>query len=130
MVMELVPNEKKYWDFIRTLRNNERVQVGFIEKVNIIPEQQADYMNIYKDNYYVCLLNGKPVGYIGVIDGDIRVATHPNFQGQGIGVFMIRQLHNIHPKAYAKIKIDNIPSLKAFEKAGFKIKYYILENND
>jgi RimJ/RimL family protein N-acetyltransferase len=40
---------------------------------------------------------------------------------------MIREFSNIKNDIYAKIKIDNVASIKAFEKAGYEKKYYILE---
>jgi hypothetical protein len=40
---------------------------------------------------------------------------------------MIREITRIRPNVFAKIKIDNKSSLKAFEKAGYVKKYYLLE---
>ncbi len=45
-----------------------------------------------------------PIGYIGVIDNDIRVATHPDHQGKGVGSFMVNEIMKIHPNAFAKVK--------------------------
>jgi len=125
--LKLVPNERIYYEFIRTLRNDERVQHGFIQRVQITPEEQRAYMEKYGDCYYICLCDGQPAGYAGVIDRDIRVATHPDFQKKGVGKFMIQEIMKIFPDAYAKIKVDNQASLKLFASAGFKPKYYILE---
>ena len=33
----------------------------------------------------VCTLEDTPVGFVGQVDGDIRVATHPEYQGMGVG---------------------------------------------
>ena len=71
--------------------------------------------------------DGIPAGYVGVIDRDIRVATHPDFQGMGVGKFMINQVMEMHSDAFAKVKIDNEASIKLFEKCGFKKVFYILE---
>ena len=73
------------------------------------------------------MIDGTPAGYVGVIDRDIRVATHPDYQGKGVGKFMINAMMNLHPDAFAKVKIENIPSLRLFEACGFTKKYYILE---
>ena len=64
--------------------------------------------------------------YVWLMD-DIRVATHPDFQGKGVGKFMIESLMEAHPLSFAKVKIDNEASLGLFESCGFKRKYYILE---
>ena len=79
--------------------------------------------------FYVCLVNNEPAGYVGVINSDIRVATHPDFQGKGVGKYMINQLMEMHPDAFAKVKIDNEASTRLFEACGFKKKYYILEKD-
>ena len=77
--------------------------------------------------FYICLDKDKPIGYIGVINKDIRVATHPDYQGNGVASFMVREVMKIHPDAFAKVKIENEASLRLFESCGFKKKYFILE---
>ncbi len=129
-MMELVENKKEYWEFIRNLRNHPDVKTGFVFQDYISEEQQKAYMSKYGDCFYICLVDEKPAGYVGVIEDDIRVATHPDFQGMGVGKYMINQLMSLHPNAFAKVKIDNIASIKLFEKCGFKKSFYILEKND
>ena len=125
--MELIKNSPKHWEFIRNLRNMNGVRQGFIEQNPIDEIQHATYMLKYNNNFWICVDNDEPMGYIGVIDNDIRVATHPNFQGQGIGSFMINEIMKLHPDAFAKVKLDNEASLRLFEKCGFKKRYYLLE---
>jgi RimJ/RimL family protein N-acetyltransferase len=121
MELRLVKNEEKYFDFIRQLRNDEENQSGFIDKVNITSEQQKNYMKKYKDNYFVCLQKQNPVGYIGVIEDDIRVCTEKHSKGKGIGFFMLSEIIKIYPEATAKILKDNVISLKLFQKCNFVI---------
>ena len=78
-------------------------------------------------NFFICLDNEKPVGYIGVINNDIRVATHPEYQGKGVAKFMVNEVMKVYPEAFAKVKIENEASLRLFESCGFKKKYFILE---
>ena len=127
MNLEFKKNKKKYWEFIRLLRSDKRVQSGFIEQSTVTRKEQETYMNKYNNNYYVCLCDNVPCGFIGEIDGDIRLCTNPEYQGKGIGSFMIREITKIRPNIFAKIKLDNISSLRAFEKAGYVKKYYLLE---
>ena len=127
MDLELRKNNKKYWEFIRLLRSDKRVQSGFIEQSTITRKEQETYMNRYNNNYYVCFCDDIPCGFIGEIDGDIRLCTDPKYQGKGIGSFMIREITKIRPNIFAKIKLDNTSSLRAFEKAGYVKKYYLLE---
>ena len=117
---KLVQNEPKYWEFIRIVRNNPEMQKGFVEIVNITTEQQIEYMKKHNDEYYICLnANDEPIGYIGEVSDDIRVAVIPEFQRMGVGKFMINELIKLRPNCHAKMKFDNIASKKLFERCGF-----------
>lgn len=126
MYLELVTCERKYWNFIRTLRNKD--QNGFISKIHITESMQEEYMKKYSSQYRIALMNGiVPVGYVGVINNDIRVCVVDNFRNRGVGKFLIQESKKIWPGAQAKIKIDNTASIQLFESCGFKRKYYIYE---
>jgi ribosomal protein S18 acetylase RimI-like enzyme len=129
MVKEFVKNEKKYWEFIRQLRNHPEVKTGFIEQEHIDLFDHTLYMQRLGSYFYVCLVDGQPAGYVGVIANDIRVATHPDFQGNGVGKFMINELMSRHPNAAAKVKVDNEASLRLFERCGFEKRFYLLEKS-
>ena len=100
---------------------------GFIKTKFITAEEQEIYMSTNSKFYRVCLFEGKPVGYVGVIENDIRICTSPDFQGMGIAKFMLNEILKSYPNAFAKIKIDNLKSLKLFKSLGFKVKYQIME---
>ena len=127
--MEFVRNEKKYWEFIRLLRNDDRVKSGFIQQEAIERDQHEEYMSKNGDKFYLCLVYGEPAGYVGVIEDDIRVATHPDYQKMGVGLFMIKQVTKVFPGAIAKVKLENEASVKLFERAGFKKRYYLMEKD-
>ena len=124
---KIVHNHEKYHEFMRLLRNDSRVKKGFIEQKKVTKDQQKKYMKKFGKNYFICLINEKPAGYIGVIENDIRVATHPDFQGKGVALFMAKFIKKKFKNAQAKIKVENTASLKLFKKAGFKLKYYLYE---
>jgi len=124
--MKLVECTSDYWEFVRTLRTDARVAKGFIQQVDITPEEQKNYMSKYSSCYRIALLGGIPVGFVGVVDKDIRVCTHPDYQGRGIGKFMIDNCMHIWPEAFAKVKLDNEVSIKLFESCGFSKKFFIL----
>ena len=133
--MELVNCTKKYWEFVRELRMDERVIDGFIKTTHITPDMQEAYMTTHAKYYRIALVNGQPAGYIGVIEDDIRVCTHPDFFGMGVGKFMIKSAMAIWPTAYAKVKLGNIASDKLFISCGFEVSsrdekftYYKLKN--
>jgi ribosomal protein S18 acetylase RimI-like enzyme len=108
---------------------NPQVMDGFIKSEYITQEMQFEYMKKYSKFYRVAILEDVPVGYVGVIDGDIRICTEPNYQRKGVAKFMLNEILKIFPNAFAKIKLDNDASLKLFESLGFKKKYYILEKD-
>jgi ribosomal protein S18 acetylase RimI-like enzyme len=124
--MELVECSKEFWEFVRVLRNDERVQSGFIKSIHITEEMQEEYMSKHSQYYRIALVDGVPAGYVGVIEDDIRVCTDPFFQGKGVGKFMINKCMEIWPTAFAKVKVDNEASLRLFRSCGFKKKFYIL----
>ena len=126
-MIEIVPNEPQYFDFIRTLRNDERVKSGFIGQAPITPEQQNLYMAEHADDYIVAICDGVPAGYAGSVDDDIRVCTHPDFQGRGIGRALLEVLIERFPDSHAKVKVENVASLKLFESCGFTKTYVLLK---
>lgn len=125
--LKLVPNEEKYYEFIRVLRTcNENIN-GFISQENITEEQQFNYMSKYGEYYHICLMNDVPVGFVGVIDDDIRVATKSEYKKMGIGKFMINEIMKIYPNAKAKIKSNNFESMSLFKSCGFTDEYVIMK---
>ena len=52
--MEFVKNQEKYWEFIRQLRNDERVKSGFIEQSYITQESHLKYMEKYCKKTCAC----------------------------------------------------------------------------
>lgn len=131
MVKKFVKCTSEYWEFVRVLRNDPRVQEGFIVSSDITSEQQKKYMEIYSDNYRVALLDDIPVGYVGVIEDDIRICTHPDYQGLKIGKFMLEEIIKEFPSAYGKVKINNEASKNLFKSVGFTETFIIFtKNND
>ena len=118
--MELVNCTEEFWEFVRELRMDDSVISGFLETKPITKEQQKNYMKNHSDNYRIALIDKVPVGYVGVIENDIRVCTHPKFQGMGVGKFMIKHAMCTWPTATAKVKIGNVASDKLFISCGFE----------
>ena len=125
--MKLVQNSPQYWEFIRNLRNHPDVKGGFIQQAEITKEEHERHMLRFGLFYYICIVEDQPAGYVGAINRDIRVATHPNFQGMGVGTYMITEIMKFFPNATAKVKLENEASLRLFQKCNFKKKYYLLQ---
>ena len=115
----LVSCEKKYWEFVRNLRNDDRVKSGFIQSSHISKKSHITYMKKNFLNYKIALYKKKPAGYVGVIDKDIRVCTDPIFQGKGVGKFMINNAIKLWEDSIAKVKKNNKASLNLFNACGF-----------
>ena len=108
-----------YYEHIRLLRNDHRVQSGFLEQVSITPDQQLEYMNQHSDSYLIAIISNSFAGYAGSIDNDIRVCTHPDHQGLGVGKALIHAICHRFPSAQARIKPENKASQALFESCGF-----------
>jgi GNAT superfamily N-acetyltransferase len=119
MELKLVNCDTQYWEFVRELRLDFRVVTGFLNSNHIDPNQQKEYMTDNSDSYRIALVDGAPAGYIGVVENDIRVCTHPDFQGKGVGKFMINSAMQIWPNAEAKVKLSNKISAQLFISCGF-----------
>ena len=119
IAMKLVSNEEKYWEFVRELRLDRDNTSGFVDQVKITPEQQRSYMAKHGSCYHICLERESPVGWVGVVDDDIRVAVHPAHKGKGIGRFMINELMMLYPHAKAKVLLANEASRNLFLSCGF-----------
>ncbi len=116
----LVKNEPCYWEFIREVRNDPKIKIGFVDQITITPEQQRRYMEKHNNEYYICIdITGIPLGFIGEVNGDIRVAVKKQHQKKGIGRFMVLEFTKLHPNSYAKMKHNNMASKKLFESCGF-----------
>lgn len=112
-------NEEKYFEFIRNLRNDDSLISGFIEQVKITKEQQIKYMAKHKDEFFVALLNEEPIGFIGVVDNDVRLAVKKEFQRKGVASFMLKEVGKVYNSFGVQVKEDNIASIEMFKNNGF-----------
>ena len=124
-IAQVAPDQ---YEFVRALRNDSKTKQGFIVQDYITKEQQVKYMEVNNSNYYICFADGEPVGYVGVVESDIRVAVHPNYLNLGVGEFMVRYIMNKFPDASAKIRNTNLASKQLFEKCGFVPEFLIYKN--
>jgi RimJ/RimL family protein N-acetyltransferase len=125
--LTLVPCAEEYWEFVRALRTDPRTLHGFVDQADITPEQQRKYMQAHHQEYFIALADGRPVGFVGSVDGDIRVCTHPDFQRRGAATFMVTELMRRFPRSFAKIKSGNEASKRLFAACGFAPSFVIYE---
>ena len=125
MDLKLVECKREHWEFLRGLRNS--LKEGFVCQSEVPEEEHERFMGKNEKSYKVCLGDGEPVGFVGVINGDVRVGVDKRLQKQGVAKFMIKSLIESELDFYAKVKVNNEASIKLFESCGFIKKYYILE---
>ena len=125
MNLQLTSCTKEYWEFVRLLRIDHVNQEGFFTQANITPEQQKEFMAHNWSKYKICLVDGEPAGYVGLLQGhEITYCVHPNFHGKGVGTFMIKEFSKPFSSVDAFVKVDNIASQKVFEKLGWEKQIY------
>lgn len=127
MSLELIENAPIHFEFIRKLRNHPQLRHGFIQQDEISQVDHAKYMLKYGTQYFICLLSGEPVGFIGVIDDDIRLAVDPSFQNLGVARFMVEEIIKMYPTAQAKVKISNSASMSLFESLNFTKEFVLFK---
>jgi RimJ/RimL family protein N-acetyltransferase len=127
--MELVDCTSEYWQFVRIIRTHPTNQKFFFTQVKITPEQQIEFMKRESHRYKICLLDGVPVGYIGIIkENEITYCVHPDHQGKGIGTFMVSKFMKLYDTLTAFVIPENIGSSKVFEKLGFQKQFFYIKN--
>ena len=123
--MELVECTQDFWEFVRLLRTHEENNHWFLTQTDISYGQQVEYMTQNAHRYKICLLDGKPVGYIGIIkENEITYCVDPKYKGKGIGTFMVSELIKSKDDLIAFVLPQNIASSKVFEKLGFQKQLY------
>ncbi len=125
--MELVECTQDYWEFVRVLRTHSENKNWFFSQTEITPEQQQEYMSKNSDKYKICLIENRPVGYIGLINNnEITYCVDPDVKGKGIGTFMVSELMKLNDNLTAFVFPQNTASNRVFEKLGFsRQNYYI-----
>ncbi|MFM7468501.1 MAG: N-acetyltransferase family protein [Vampirovibrionales bacterium] len=105
-------------EFIRKLRN--QLKASFVHQEDITPEQQTAYMATHRASYWVCWMDRIPVGFIGIVAHDLRLAVSPDHQRMGVAAHMLQEVLPLFPEAEVKVKPENLASLAFFQRQGFQ----------
>ncbi|NVM38112.1 MAG: GNAT family N-acetyltransferase [Candidatus Lokiarchaeota archaeon] len=118
--MRMVKCEEKYWPFVLKLRN--KFKKSFFSQSTITNEEHEKFMRKWSDSYFICIADDERtlLGWVGVVNGDIRIAVPCQFQNQGIGKFMLEYIKVTFPEATAQIFSSNQASINAFNSVGIK----------
>lgn len=117
------------------LRNLKQVRQYFFNTKKIRASQHNRWLSKkLKDpncRIYILIADSKPIGQIrydlenGICE--VNISIHPKFSGFGIGTYVLKKTSTNEflrfdrvNKFAAHIKLENIASLRVFEKAGFK----------
>lgn len=125
LVLRAVTEES--YEFIRKLRNDPRNSEAFVNTEFIAEDSHAKYMSEHMSDYFVCYSDLTPLGYIGVVENDIRLAVEFEFRNNGVARFMVEEILKRFPKAAAKIKVENSASIALFESLGFEKRFFLYE---
>jgi len=115
------------------LKNTDVARANSVSSHVITPGEHKDYMKAYGGQYFICLKDDTPVGYVGAnARGYISIAVAESARGQGLGKFMLKTYCSYEEKAHRRaiVSTSNEASLALFETCGFKKKYYIFEKGD
>ena len=114
---KLIKVTRKDWDYILFLRNSN-YEYFQIQNTPIAKKEHYAYMERKENdpNFHPYLYDEKC--YIRIDDDDISVMVDPEYQGMGLATDAIVELCKVHgTKLFANIRMDNISSFKAFNKA-------------
>ena len=91
MVMFCAYFRDEYREFIRQLRMNPQLSKSFVVSGFISKPEQHEYMEKHGLDYWVCLdKEDKPMGFVGVVHNDLRIAVDPKYRNKGVGSFMLK----------------------------------------
>ena len=128
MKLDFIKNQPKYFEFIRNLRNDPEIKKGFIKQEDISKENHLSYMAKYNKHYYICLYDQDPIGYIGIVKNDLRLAVSNKYQNQGVATFMLNEITKLKNDFDVLIKVDNIKSINFFTKHSFVKKDRLIKD--
>lgn len=109
---------------LRYIRNHSELKKCFISQKDISEFEQIKYIDKHGENYYICIDHNVAIGFIGVVDRDLRIAVLPTHQNKGYGTFMIKKLKKMKVDFEVKVKKENIVSQNFFKK--LKIPYKLV----
>ena len=138
MNVELRPVEKKDWEFILHLRNQEEVRLASHDTSIIDDETHLKYMQEMtadkKKFHWIITYNKKDVGYIKIGDLEFGSMLLNDYRGRGIGklayALVFKEAKKLGlTKLTAQVKMDRETSIEFEMKTGWVKKEIIYKNN-
>lgn len=125
------------WDFIRKIRNQKSSREAFHDTTIASKEKHKAYMIKLRDNsnafQWIVEYEGKSVGYIKIVNGDLGSFLLDGFKGKGVGTnaynLVFEEAKKLGlKKIKATVKIDRPTPIKFEEKLGWKIVKTVYKN--
>ena len=139
MSVEIKPAEKKDWEFILRLRNQEDVRLACHDTSIIDSKTHLEYMQKMKTNpnffHWIITYNQKNVGYIKIVNLEFGSMLLNDYRGKKIGkqayTLVFEEAKKLGlTKLTAQVKINRETSLEFEMKTGWIKKEIIYKNNE
>ena len=139
MNVEIKPVEKKDWEFILQLRNQEDVRLACHDTSIIDGKTHFEYMQKMKTNpnffQWMITYNQKNVGYIKIVNLEFGSMLLNDYRGKKIGkqayALVFEEAKKLGlTKLTAQVKINRETSLEFEMKTGWIKKEIIYKNNE
>jgi len=126
------------WDFILSLRNDDKFRPYFYDQHIISKNEHYEYLTkqLTNKNFnnWIITYNSKDVGYIRILNNDVSIMILKKFHNKSIGTNALRLLENKAKdlgikKLIGRIMIDNKKSENIFKKNNYKLKIFWYEKS-
>ena len=130
--------DKNDWDFILSLRNNEKTRDNFYTKNIIKKQDHYKYLEEQEknQNFFNWIISYENVnaGYIRILENDVSIMIDDKFQNKGIGTAALNLVEKEAKllgikKLVGRIMVHNNQSKKIFEKNNYNLLMYWLEKH-
>ena len=127
---------KKDWNYILTLRNNEKFRENFYEQHEISKKEHFNYLQTLKSNphffNWIICYGKRNAGYVRILDDDVSIMVDEKFQNMDIGSKSLQLLYNEAKslgltKLVGRVMCSNKSSKRIFQKNNYKLKMYWFE---
>jgi len=108
----------EHYEAIRLIRNENREAFWCTKEVEY--ETHQIFMNLHSSTYRVALDKSGVVGFVGHVEGDLRIACTLSHQGSGLACFMFSAFLKDYPFITVRVRRSNVRSLAFFKKLGYQ----------
>ncbi len=118
---------KEDMKFIYELMTNKLVRERLFEQREFSYEEHLKYWQTFHGFAYIIIHNEKKIGLLRDETQELSIQILPEYWNMGIGSKVISDYCDGKQGFHARIKNNNIASVKIFEKAGFKHHHIVLK---